>query len=180
MRLIFYLTIFGGDASQQYDILDPVPFCECNQDEQWGSWQGCDQACSDEPIKQLRSRTCEGKKPMLFDPNYCPSFFKKYYVQEQYRICDSIPLCGELNKLEFWVEIIFSPAYWSEWEDTSPCSKSCGMGKKNQKRYCERGKQKVNISACEGKNTRKQNCNNQRCRESKFKFWRLNSNYELT
>ena len=69
----------------------------------------------------------------------------------------------------------FPEAYWSEWEDTSPCSKSCEMGKKNQKRYCERGKQKVNVSACEGKNTRKQNCNTQRCRESKFMFARFNS-----
>ena len=47
------------------------------------------------------------------------------------------------------------------------------MSKKNQKRYCERGKQKVNASACEGKNTRKQNCNTQRCRESKFNFSRF-------
>ena len=113
MRLIFSLTIFGGDAAQQYGILDPVPFCECNQDEQWGSWQGCDQACSDEQIKQIRSRTCEGIKPTIFDPHYCPKGVfvpKKYYVQEQYRICDSIPLCGELNKIEYEVEIILFPS----------------------------------------------------------------------
>ena len=46
MRFIFYLIFFAGEAAKQYDILDPVPLCECNQDEQWGSWQGCDQACS--------------------------------------------------------------------------------------------------------------------------------------
>ena len=64
-------------------------------------------------------------------------------------------------------------AHWTEWEDTSLCSKSCGTGKKNQKRYCKRGDKKVDYSECDGdiRETFKANCNPQRCR--KFKLYHI-------
>ena len=101
LLLIWFLCceISLSKKTKQYHIDDRVPLCECGErDKEWGSWQGCEQDCSDEPIKQIRSRTCEEERPQKWDPHYCPKrkFFKKYYDQEQFKICD-IPVCGEFN-----------------------------------------------------------------------------------
>ena len=74
----------------------------------------------------------------------------------------------------------FCEAYWTEWEDTSPCSKSCETGQKNQKRYCQRGNKKVANSECQGdtRNTKQENCNFQRCRKSES-FIQFHSNQTL-
>ena len=88
-----------GKKTKQYHVDDRVPHCECGErDKEWGSWQDCEQDCSDVPIKQIRNRKCEEERPKPWDRHYCPKleFHKKYYVQEQFKICD-IPLCGELN-----------------------------------------------------------------------------------
>ena len=156
------------EKTKQYHVDDRVPLCECGErDKEWGSWSDCEQDCSDKPIKQIRKRTCEGERPRKHNRHYCPLGIlieKEYYIQEQFRICE-IPLCGEFNYIIVRRKNQCYSAYWSQWEDTTPCSKSCETGIKNQTRYCQRGKQISDISDCEGSNNQQTNCNSQRCRE---------------
>ena len=171
---ILQKTIFADDV-RQYHISKPVPYCECGwgwygwgkPHPEWSEWEGCEELCSDVPLNRTRNRRCEKNTASI--GWYCPTLnhAKRCYDQENFEPCHWIKKCGK--KLKYILKFFKSchQAYWSEWEDDSFCSKSCGIGRKDQKRYCKRGDEPAESWECTGDmgNTKSANCNFQKCRK---------------
>ena len=124
--------------------------------------------CSNGPDERTRKRKCE-KNQCPWNPLFpcCPKIHKKHYYQVEFEPC---------RKLRWiFLENNFYQAFWSEWEDASDCSVSCGSGYKSQTRHCRRGNKSVGDAACEGSmgGFQSTTCNHQRCRKLKLDFVRI-------
>ena len=52
---------------------------------------------------------------------------------------------------------------WSEWEEFSECSVSCGGGEKSRQRYCNNPEPQYEGEDCEGDDEETMSCNEDPC-----------------
>lgn len=108
----------------------------------WGSWSQCSVECGGG--QQFRTRTCER--------NNCDG------TSKMARACNTHS-CKGMNQWSVWLEFgsetkLSSVGVWSCWTDWSPCSVTCGLGKRSRTRDCMTpGK-----DGCEGLSTEFENC----------------------
>lgn len=107
--------------------------------------------------------------------NDCPAChdtqLNKKSKQKRYRKCDNpYPAFGGLNcdgNGEEEKECKLSPCpidgKWSEWSSWSQCSKSCGKGFKNRKRFCNNPSPMHNGRPCDGENYEYEECKIRAC-----------------
>ena len=99
--------------------------------------------------------------------NACLARVTKVHIQTVWSV-HMIPKYKHI--LRFSINCFSCLAIWSTWADTSLCSKSCATGTKNQIRDCYRDNQIIDLSNCNGNNTRETECNPQRCRKLTLHF----------
>ena len=148
----------------------------------WTIWSSCPVTCGTGTQSRLRSCNFENNNhtATIVDTGCAKGFQNGYYDTQE---C-SMPSCRKFFTSQFhynltWIAFTMNicllfplnfrsySAVWSTWADKSPCSKSCATGEKNQARDCYRDKQIIDISNCNGNNTRETKCNLQRCRKFK-------------
>ena len=172
MHLVSHSIVVAREERRFHYKINPAPDCECGwpwkHDPEWGPWSGCEMTCSNVPVERTRKRKCEKNQCRNF--YCCPQIHKKHYNQVEFEPCTDILPCRKLGWI--FLENNFYQAYWSEWEDASLCSVSCGSGFKSQTRHCRRGNERVGDAACEGALRGNQDtpCNHQRCRKLKLDF----------
>ncbi|EMP42333.1 Properdin, partial [Chelonia mydas] len=111
----------------------------------WGQWGPCSATCSPEEAgpkpKQRRSRVCDSPPPSSIPPG--------------------LPCSGSASEDQSCIGLPFCPVYvgWSDWQPSSPCSVTCGMGRVMEKRLCNNPAPRQGGNTCLGLNTRSHFCN---------------------
>ncbi len=119
----------------------PIEFCAVHGNwSQWSEWKTCSKPCGIGITS--RSRTCSNPPPrnggkhcdgMTMDVRYCN--------------LQPCPINGG----------------WGRFYNWSPCSKSCGKGISNRKRFCNNPEPKYGGLKCEGDNVEIEECNLRPC-----------------
>ncbi|KAH9492583.1 Hemicentin-1 [Bulinus truncatus] len=113
----------------------------------WSVWSQCSSTCG-QGVQQ-RNRTCNGP---LFGGSDCSGAVNETQTCNLY----NCPVDGQ----------------WMEWQSWSPCSVTCGVGKKNRKRDCYLGLYGGNN--CTGSYSEEQLCNETSCPvDGKWMTWSL-------
>uniref|UniRef100_A0A8C0J3R3 Complement factor properdin n=1 Tax=Chelonoidis abingdonii TaxID=106734 RepID=A0A8C0J3R3_CHEAB len=111
----------------------------------WGQWGPCSATCSPEGAgqkpQQRRWRVCNNPPPSSIPPG--------------------LPCSGSASEDQSCLGLPFCPVdgAWSNWETSSPCSVTCGLGRITQKRLCNNPAPQHGGKACLGLNTRSHFCN---------------------
>ncbi|XP_053385659.1 uncharacterized protein LOC123538853 [Mercenaria mercenaria] len=105
----------------------------------WSDWGSCSSTC-DFGI-QTRDRSCSNPYPSLFG-NHC------FGESRDDRICLQQPCAN---------------GGWTDWENWSTCSVSCGGGIQSRSRSCTNPKPSILGQYCIGDEQQTQTCNNTRC-----------------
>ncbi|CAM4304034.1 properdin isoform X2 [Caretta caretta] len=111
----------------------------------WGQWGPCSATCSPEEAglkpKQRRSRVCDSPPPSFNPPG--------------------LPCSGSASEDQSCIGLPFCPVHggWSDWQQSSPCSVTCGMGRVMEKRLCNNPAPRQGGNTCPGLNTRSYFCN---------------------
>ncbi|XP_044844305.1 properdin [Mauremys mutica] len=114
-------------------------------DKPLGQWGLCSATCSPEGAgqkpQQRRWRVCNNPPPSAVPPG--------------------LPCSGSANEDQACPGVPFCPVDggWSNWETSSPCSVTCGLGRVTQKRLCNNPAPRHGGKACLGLNTRSYFCN---------------------
>lgn len=103
----------------------------------WGPWGGCSKTCG--LGLKSRKRTCTNPAPQ-FDGEPCKGF------SEELKQCDSGVLC-EIH------------GNWSPWSEFTPCSVTCGVGRRERSRMCDNPKPSFGGMDCVGPRLEKIECN---------------------
>ncbi|XP_065279058.1 properdin [Emys orbicularis] len=111
----------------------------------WGQWGPCSATCSPEDVRpkpqQRRWRVCNNPLPSVI-PLGLPCIGSTSEDQS----CPGLPFCPV-------------DGGWNNWETSSPCSVTCGLGRVTQKRLCNNPAPRHGGKACLGLNTRSHFCN---------------------
>ncbi|KAH1180690.1 hypothetical protein KIL84_001624 [Mauremys mutica] len=102
----------------------------------WGPWSSCSVTCAEGVRKRLRS--CTEPAPICGGSCLGPG--------TDTQSCDTNKICP-------------MDGGWSNWETSSPCSVTCGLGRVTQKRLCNNPAPRHGGKACLGLNTRSYFCN---------------------
>ncbi|XP_078526840.1 cartilage intermediate layer protein 2 [Lissotriton helveticus] len=102
---------------------------------QWSTWSSCSRAACGMPGIQIRQRTCLNNQPPLL-----PHLPRCEGQATERRPCQSAP-CAE--------------AKWSPWSAWTPCTQTCGGGRRTRKRRCART---PTTSPCVGRSLEAQKC----------------------
>lgn len=111
---------------------------------EWSEWSECSRQCGGG--RQQKTRTCDG---LGYRSSECdgPNLME--------RVCNLQPCKG----------------VWSCWTDWSPCSVTCGQGKRSRSRTCsiEGGDtNELDVEGCVGPSTTEELCNNPSCERETF------------
>lgn len=117
----------------------------------WSTWTKCSLACIQEhstveSIRQ-RSRRCDSPIPRLGGKPCSGNEIEQ-------EIC-SVPFCP-IN------------GGWSQWNDWSPCSATCGSGAKTRTRHCNNPSASHGGAYCDGNNSESVICSVQSCAGKKL------------
>ncbi|XP_052105775.1 SCO-spondin-like [Mytilus californianus] len=154
-------TCGGGTKTRNRTCTDPVPHfggecCNGNNTEAamcnnilcpidgnwsvWSKWQVCSVSCGGG--NQTRNRTCNNPKPQL-GGEYCDGN-------------DSEDIA--CNKMACPIDGI-----WSNWNEWTACSLSCGSGTQSRNRTCNDPEPQYGGTYCSGNNTEEQRCKEDPC-----------------
>ncbi|XP_053871064.1 properdin, partial [Malaclemys terrapin pileata] len=102
----------------------------------WGQWGPCSATCSPEDVRlkpqQRRWRVCNNPPPSVIPPG--------------------LPCIGSASEDQSCPGLPFCPVDggWNNWETSSPCSVTCGLGRVTQKRLCNNPAPRHSGKACLG------------------------------
>ncbi|VDI00055.1 Hypothetical predicted protein, partial [Mytilus galloprovincialis] len=155
------VTCGGGDKTRNRTCTDPIPQysgedCHGNDTEvaicnailcpidgnwsDWSEWHECSVICGEG--NQTRNRTCNNPEPQL-GGEYCDG--------------------NDLEDIKCYKIACPIDGIWSNWNEWTACSLSCGGGSQSRNRTCNEPEPEYGGIHCSGNITDEQNCNGDPC-----------------
>ncbi|CAD5123995.1 DgyrCDS12301 [Dimorphilus gyrociliatus] len=111
----------------------------------WSKWSTCSVSCS--TGTQYRTRKCTNPAPANGGKDCVGGAFKESDAETRNCVLGPCPINGG----------------WTDWQETSPCSKSCGGGTKTFSRSCTNPAPENGGKTCDGSDSKTEPCNESAC-----------------